>query len=350
VSYLRTIADPPVSQAPQRLRYRLNLIAPFYDEAGSLTALLDSIHDLSRRLAAFSIEIEAILVDDGSRDGGSDTVSAWARANKAGFDLRLIRLSRNFGKELALSAGLEAADGDAVVLMDADLQHPPALVEAFVEAWLNEGMDVVYAVRERPAAEGLLTRWARREFYRLIDGGSGSDHSPYAGDFRLMSRRAYEALRRFPERERLMKGLYGLIGFPTKAVPFTPPPRACGVSKFSGPKVWAMGMNSITSFSVLPLRLMVFAGLVLGLMAFAYGLWTVVEKLAFGIHVPGYPTVIVIMCALGAAQLIGLGVVGEYVGKVLIEVKQRPLYILESEQRFTGALLAAEPEGRAVGA
>jgi glycosyltransferase involved in cell wall biosynthesis len=312
---------------------------PFYDERQVLPRLLAEIDALARRLKSRSIQIEAILVDDGSQDRGAQAVCDWLATGGAAFDLRLLRLSRNYGKELALSAGLEAADGDAVVMMDADLQHPVALIDTFADAWIGEGYDVVYASREQPPAEGLAKRLVRSGFYKLLSASSDAAIDPWGGDFRLMSRRAYEALRRFPERERLMKGLYGLIGFPTKAVPYTPPDRRDGVSKFSALKLWAMGLNGVTAFSVLPLRLTTIMGIALGLLALGYGAWTIVEKMVFGIYVPGYPTLIVLISGVGAAQLIGMGIVGEYLGKVLVEVKRRPLYILESEQRFAATVV-----------
>jgi glycosyltransferase involved in cell wall biosynthesis len=327
-----------VSLPPAR---KLNLVIPFRNERCLLPALLDAVQGLGERLATRSFRVEAVLVDDGSDDTGHVAIRNWASAHAAAFDIRLVRLSRNFGKEYALSAGLDLADGDAVVTMDADLQHPVEVVDRMVEVWLGEGIDVVYAYRERPAREGLGQRLARAAFYRLINATSDAALDPNAGDFRLMSRRACEALRAFGERERLMKGLYGLIGFPTRGVPYVQPPRAAGATKFPPLKLWAMGLDGITSFSVFPLRLTLFMGLALGLLAFGYGVWTIVEKLVFGINAPGYPTLIVIISTIGAGQLIGMGIVGEYLGKVLGEVKRRPLYILESEERIASASSAA---------
>ncbi|MDR3511122.1 MAG: glycosyltransferase family 2 protein [Caulobacteraceae bacterium] len=336
-SRLRTISNDIVHERNVKPFRTLSLIIPFYNERSSLPLLLGEIERLARRLQSRQIDVEAVLVDDGSTDGGGQAIAAWVAAQARPFETRVLRLSRNFGKELALSAGLEAADADAVVLLDADLQHPVELIDTFVEAWLGEGVDVVYAYREDSAREPLGKRVLRSAFYRLVNGASGGTLHPSAGDFRLMSRRACEALKRFPERERLMKGLYGLIGFPTKGVPYAPAPRAAGTSKFPTLKLWAAGLNGVTAFSVFPLRLTLLMGLALGLLSFVYGVWTVIEKLAFGIHVPGYPTLVVIISMVGAGQLIGMGIVGEYVGKVLVEVKQRPLYILESDERLASA-------------
>jgi glycosyltransferase involved in cell wall biosynthesis len=334
VTDLKSIDSPAAVDKSRLNTFKLDLIVPFYNERRTLPHLLAAVDELARRLRTQSVRLEVILVDDGSRDEGGRVIAEWAAANAPAFAIRLIRLSRNFGKELALSAGLDAADGDAITMMDADLQHPAEVVDTFVEAWLGEGYDMVYAYREQ-SAEGLGKRLARASYYRLIN--ASLDVDPHAGDFRLMSRRAYEALRLFSERERLMKGLYGLIGFRTKGVPYAPPERPHGASKFSPIALFGMGLNGITSFSVLPLRLTMIMGLALGVLAFGYGLWTIFEKLVLGINVPGYPTLIVIISTIGAAQLVGIGIVGEYVGKVLIEVKRRPLYITESDERLATA-------------
>jgi polyisoprenyl-phosphate glycosyltransferase len=336
-SRLRTISNEIIQEWKPSPSRTISLIIPFYNERIALPLLLDEIEKLARRLQPRHIRLEAILVDDGSADGGRQAVADWIATRARPFEARVLRLSRNFGKELAISAGLETADGDAAVLLDADLQHPVELIDTFVEAWLGEGYDVVYAYREDCAREGLGKRVLRAAFYRLINGASGGTLHPHAGDFRLMSRRACEALRRFPERERLMKGLYGLIGFPTKGVPYAPAARAAGDSKFPPLKLWAAGLNGVTAFSVFPLRLTLLMGLALGLLSLVYGVWTVIEKLVFGIQAPGYPTLVVIISMIGAGQLIGMGIVGEYVGKVLVEVKQRPLYILESDERLANA-------------
>jgi glycosyltransferase involved in cell wall biosynthesis len=308
---------------------------PFYNEARGIVALLTALKGLSQRLVQRAVTLEVVLVDDGSSDDGAATARRWTSEAEPTFDLRLLRLSRNFGKEHALTAGLEAVDADAVVLMDADLQHPVEVIETFIDVWRSEGCDIVYARRSDQRREGLGKRFARACFYGLINTTSDVALEPHGGDFRLMSRKAYEALLQFPERERLMKGLYGLVGFPTRSVAYEPPPRKVGESKFSTWALWAMGLDGIVSFSMFPLRLTLILGVGLGFLAFGYGVWTIIEKLVFGIHVPGYPTLIVIISTIGAAQLIGMGVIGEYLAKVLSEVKRRPHYILQSDERYT---------------
>ncbi len=260
-----------------------------------------------------------------------------AEAGRLAFDVRLLRHSRNFGKEIALTAGLMAADADAVVMLDADLQHPLPLVDDFLKGWLDEGYDVVYAYQAADRPQAWWPKLFRRAFYGLINATSEVAITPDAGDFRLMTRRAYEALRALGERQRLMKGLYGWIGFRQKGIAFTAPPRAAGTSHYSPLKLGVLAMEGVTAFSVAPLRLSVWAGVLLAIFSGGYGLWTVFETLYWGRSPPGYPTLAVLISMIGAAQLIFLGVIGEYLGKVLIEVKGRPLFVLESDTRHPGA-------------
>jgi polyisoprenyl-phosphate glycosyltransferase len=331
-------SSAPPKDTVHEPRYTLSFVVPFCNEAKCLPRLLQSmdafIRDIERR---YPLRADAIFIDDGSTDGGRETVSAWLRAHESPMNLRVIRLSRNFGKEAALTVGLNAATADAVVLMDADLQHPIALVERFLDGWLTDGYDVVYAYKETLADEGWLRRLARRFYYWTINARTDAEIPPNAGDFRLLSRRAYEALRLLPERQRLMKGLYSWIGFGQKGIPFTPAARAAGKSKFSAVKLALLALDGITSFSTLPLRLATWIGIALALVSGGYGLWTIFEKFFFGIAVPGYPTLITTIAFIGAAQLIFLGIIGEYLGKVLIEVKGRPVAVVESDERLTSA-------------
>jgi glycosyltransferase involved in cell wall biosynthesis len=324
-------------------RQTISFIVPFCDEATCLPTLLKS-------LSAFILDVErtrpvradVIFVDDGSRDGSRDVLCASVRAQEPRFNVRVIRLSRNFGKEAALTVGLNAATADAVVLMDADLQHPIELVQAFLDGWLNEGFDVVYGYKENAAQESWMRRFARRWYYRTINARADAVMPPNAGDFRLLTRRAYEALRLLPERQRLMKGLYGWIGFSQKGIPFRPAPRAAGKTKFSTVKLALLAIDGITSFSILPLRLATWFGLALALVSGGYGVWTIFEKYFFGIAVPGYPTLITTIAFMGAAQLIFLGIIGEYLGKVLVEVKGRPVAIVESDERLADVRMPAQ--------
>jgi glycosyltransferase involved in cell wall biosynthesis len=330
----------PIADTPPAPR-TLSLVIPFFDEAEALPHLVGEIDAFVRMAGpARGLAIDAIFVDDGSNDGGAEALTRLADSSKLAFDVRLLRLSRNFGKEVALTAGLLAVDADAVVMLDADLQHPLALVDDFLSGWLDEGFDVVYAYQAPDRPQPWWLKLPRRAFYNLINATSEVAIKPDAGDFRLMSRRAYEALRALGERQRLMKGLYGWIGFRQKGVPFTPPPRAAGESHYSPLKLGVLAMEGVTAFSVAPLRLSVWAGVLLAIFAGGYGLWTVFETLYWGRSPPGYPTLAVLISMIGAAQLIFLGVIGEYLGKVLIEVKGRPLFVLESDTRHPGAAAA----------
>ncbi|HET6470614.1 MAG TPA: glycosyltransferase family 2 protein [Pseudomonadales bacterium] len=316
-------------------RQTVSFIVPFHDEATCLPALLKSlgayVRDAER---AWPVKFDAIFVDDGSTDGSRDVLCAAVRAQEPRLNVRVIRLSRNFGKEAALTIGLNAATSDAVVLMDADLQHPPELVDRFLDGWLTEGVDVVYGYKDSVADEGRLRRLARRAYYRAINASIDAEIPPNAGDFRLLTRRAYEALRTLPERQRLMKGLYSWIGFTQKGVPFRPAERAAGKTKFSAVRLALLALDGITSFSILPLRLATWFGVALALISGGYGVWTIFEYFFLGIAVPGYPTLITTIAFIGAAQLIFLGIIGEYVGKVLIEVKGRPVALVESDERL----------------
>jgi hypothetical protein len=215
--------------------------------------------------------------------------------------------------------------------MDSDLQHPLWLVDAFVDAWISEGFDVVYAYVAQTGRESVLRRALRKIYYRIINANAEVVVPPNAGDFRLLSRRAYEALRGMGERQRMMKGLYSWIGFRQKGIAFTPDARAYGASKFSFARLSVLAIDGITSFSILPLRLATWTGLLVATLSRLYGLWTVLEKVFYGIAVPGYPTLLTAVVFIGAAQLIFLGIIGEYLGKVLMEVKHRPLFVVESD-------------------
>jgi len=334
---------PRLRRTVRPQRQTISFIVPFCNEASCLPTLLKSLIESIRELAEKrSIHADVIFIDDGSVDGSHDVLRAAVRAQEPRFNIRVIRLSRNFGKEAALTAGLNAATADAVVLMDADLQHPLELVDRFLDGWLNEGFDVVYGYKESLADEGWLRRAARRWYYRTINARTDVEIPPNAGDFRLLTRRAYEALRMLPERQRLMKGLYSWIGFTQKGIPFRPAERAGGKTKFSAVKLALLAIDGITSFSILPLRLATWFGLVLALISGGYGVWTIFEKYFFGIAVPGYPTLITTIAFIGAAQLIFLGIIGEYLGKVLVEVKGRPIAIVESDERLVDMRLPVQ--------
>lgn len=311
-------------RADRRADLVLSLIVPFLDEREVLPACLDR---LERVLAELGEPAEIVLVDDGSTDGSAALVAA-RRPGPA--DVRLLRLSRNFGKEAAMTAGLAHARGQAVVVLDADLQDPPELIPAMLDHW-RDGIDIVLMQRRSRAGESWFKRASSHAFYRLLQRLSRAPIPVDTGDFRLMSRRAVDALLRLPERNRYMKGLYAWIGLPTLTLPYDRTAREAGSSKWNYPRLIGLALEGITSFSVVPLRLALVAGALTALAGGAYGAWIVVKALLLGDPVPGYPSLVALIALLGGTQLLGIGVVGEYVGKTYLEAKQRPLYVLLDE-------------------
>ena len=309
----------------------LTLVIPFHNEAPNFPALVEAI-DMYANAAArrWTVSVDAVFIDDGSTDGGLEELCAVVEKRRSGPAIRVLRLSRNFGKEVALAAGLDLVCADAVVMLDADMQHPFSTVDEFIHGWLNEGYEVVYGVAAH-GDEPPLKNTVRRLLNRVMNAHGETAITQDAGDFRLLSRRAYEALRRLGERQRIMKGLYNWIGFRQKAVPFTPLRRLAGNAKFSPLKLWMLTLDGITSNTLIPLRLAAIAGVLAAFLTGGYGLWTIFEKLVLGISTPGYPTIVVIVGFVGAVQLIFLGVIGEYLGRVLVEVRGRPLYLVETD-------------------
>ncbi|MGO9806980.1 MAG: glycosyltransferase family 2 protein, partial [Rhodomicrobium sp.] len=249
--------------------------------------------------------------------------------------LRYIRFSRNFGKEAAISAGLKAAGGDAVILMDADGQHPPSLIPVLLEKW-RQGFEVVAAVQES-RAESWPKRLFKRAYYHLMEAGSHVEIPPDAGDFRLLDRKAADAINALPERNRLMKGLYAWVGFRTTYVPFQAEARIAGHTKFTWGQLFRLAFTGLTSFTVVPLRLVSVAGLFISATSMLYGLYLLFEHFVEGDHLPGWATLSVGMMFLSGVQLLALGVIGEYLGRTFEEAKQRPVYIVAEDTRLKGS-------------
>jgi len=317
-------ARTPAPRAPRTAASAsLSCIVPCRNEAENLTRLLPL---LSEVLGACCSAWEVILVDDGSTDGTALVLASWARI--PGF--RVLQLSRNFGKEAALTAGLQAAAGDAVVMMDADLQHPPELIATFLGHW-RSGADVVYALREHRRDENLFKRLGTRCFYGLVNAADRFEVPAGAGDFRLMDRAVVDALLALPERNRFMKGLYAWVGFDAVAVPYTPAPRAHGHSHFDALRLIRLSLDGLTAFTTFPLRAVSVTGFVLALLAFGYGLYLTASYLMYGHDVGGWTTIVVSVMGFSGIQLISLGIVGEYVGRIFEEVKARPLYVVKRE-------------------
>ena len=299
----------------------LCIVIPVFNEAMALPLLGDR---LTAALVGIPADIRILFVDDGSVDATAQTLAAIANNDAR---VRVIRLARNFGKEAAMTAGLDHADADAVVLIDADLQDPPELIRTF---WTHfeQGADVVYGVRASRAGESWLKRFTAATFYRLIDRMSDTPIPRDTGDFRLMSRRVVDALKQLRERHRFMKGLFGWVGFRQVAVRYHRDPRAAGTSKFNFWRLWNFALEGITSFSTVPLRIATYLGLLTAVGAFGYGALIIGKTLLYGEAVRGYPSLMAVVLFLGGVQLVALGVIGEYLGRIYNESKHRPLYLI----------------------
>src|SRR4051794_3962697 len=304
----------------------LSIVVPLYNEAAGLGRLHDRLVALATTLRQrYGLGSEVIYVDDGS----ADSTLIIARGLKAtALDVQVVSLSRNFGKEAALMAGLDHARRGAVLFMDGDGQHPPDLIERLVGHWIDDGYDVVYTAKAHRDNEPALRRLAVGGFYALITGGARQKIPEDAGDFRLLSPRAAAALRQLPERNRFFKGLASWIGFRQIRVDYEPAPRAHGITTFSPGRLIGLSIEGLTSFSVAPLRFASLAGVVLASVAFLFGLSILWETWVSGKSVPGYPSLVVGLMTIGGVQLIMIGIVGEYIGKILSELKARPIYFV----------------------
>ena len=326
VSSLSTTAATAAAQG-------MSIVVPAYNEAAGLASLHSRLCDLARTLQhRYRLACEAVYVDDGS----TDATAAIARSlSPDGLDVQVISLSRNFGKEAALMAGLDHARRGAVLFMDSDGQHPPDLVEKLVGHWIEDGYDVVYTAKAHRDNESRFRRLAVRGFYALINWGARQKIPEDAGDFRLLSPRAATALRQLPERNRFFKGLASWIGFRQIRVDYEPAARAHGMTTFSPGHLVGLSIEGLTSFSVAPLRFASLLGVLLAAGAFLFGLSIMWETLVDGQSVPGYPSIIVGLMTIGGVQLIMIGIVGEYIGKILSELKGRPIYFVaeHSEKR-----------------
>jgi len=301
----------------------LSVIVPAYNEE---EVLLEFHRRLSDVMNSLSKTWEVIYVNDGS---GDSTLALLEGLVKADPHVGFIDLSRNFGKEIAMTAGLDHAFGDAVIVIDADLQDPPELIRDFVREWQQSGVDVVYGKRRTRAGESAIKRLTAHFFYRVIQKVSRVQIPEDTGDFRLMSHRAVAALRQLRETHRFMKGLFAWIGFPQKAILYDRDPRFAGTTKFNYWKLWNFAVEGITSFTTAPLKIATYLGLAIATYAFAYGAWAIYKTIVFGEAVRGYPTLIVVVLFLGGAQLAFIGVLGEYLGRLFDESKARPLYLIK---------------------
>jgi glycosyltransferase involved in cell wall biosynthesis len=306
----------------------LSVIIPVFNEEPNIGILCERVRPILDRCAA---SWEIVFVNDGSGDG---TLDAIHRQHALDERIGAVSFSRNFGKEIAIAAGLDHARGRAVVIMDADLQHPPELIETFVARW-REGYTMVYGQRTDRAGEGPIKRGFANLFYRLFERFGETSLPVGAGDFRLIDRKGVEVMRTLGERARFSKGLYAWIGFKAIGVPYVVAQREHGVTKWSFRKLFRFAFDGITSFSTMPLRVWTYMGVLISFCSFATALYFTVRTLLFGADVPGFPSLIVSVMFFSGIQLISLGVIGEYVGRIFAEVKRRPLYVVA--ERVGGA-------------
>ncbi|MBW3694733.1 glycosyltransferase [Vibrio sp. T187] len=301
----------------------LSVIVPFYNEEevlpefhARLTKVLDALDETS----------EIVYVDDGSKDGSVELVESFRSINSS---ISLIGLSRNFGKESAMSAGLEHCKGQAIILLDADLQDPPELIPQMLAKW-REGFDVVNMQRSKREGETWLKRFSAMSFYRVMNMMAKIDVPENVGDFRLLSREVVDHINQLPERNRYMKGIFSWPGFRQTTVQFKRDARFCGETKWNYLKLFGLAMDGITSFSIRPLRIATALGSLIAFSAFVYGMVIVAKTLFWGEAVSGYPSMMVVQLALGGIQLLSIGLLGEYIGRIFIETKRRPLYLIQT--------------------
>lgn len=305
----------------------LSIVVPFYNEGAGVEAFHHALAGVLPSLGGWKVEV--VCVEDGSRDDTLARLLALARKHTM---YTVVELSRNFGKEAALTAGLDEAHGDAVVVMDADLQDPPSLIAQMVQHW-QAGADVVLARRSDRSVDGWLKRTTAHWFYRMHNAVADIVIPPDVGDFRLMDRRVVAAIRSLPERQRFMKGLFCWVGFRTVIVDYQRRLRAVGDTKFPGWKLWNLAVEGITSFSTAPLRIWTYLGVASAAVTSLYAVFIFVRTLFWGIALPGYASLLLVLLFFGSLQLISLGLLGEYIGRIYLESKQRPVYLVR--ERFS---------------
>jgi glycosyltransferase involved in cell wall biosynthesis len=302
-------------------RVELSVVAPMFNEVENLDYFFERVSSVLKKTG---LSYEIVCINDGSRDG---TLAGLLKHREANPAIKIIDLSRNFGKDIALTAGLDHAQGDAVIPIDSDLQDPPELIEELLNKW-REGYEVIYATRRSRQGESLLKRLSASIFYQLFDHLTDVKMPRNTGDFRLMDRRAVDALKRMPERNRFLKGLFAWVGFRQTAVLYDREKRHAGKTKWNYWRLWNFALDGITGFSSIPLRVWTYIGTIISLFAFLYALFLIGLKLIRGNDVPGYSSLMVAVLFLGGIQLITLGVLGEYMARIYNEVKGRPLYLI----------------------
>ena len=303
----------------------LSIVVPCYNEQAVIPIFLQTLVPILQDL---DLSYELVFVNDGSRDNTLDVLKA---AKSEYPEIRIVNFSRNFGKEAALSAGIDFAQGKALIPMDVDLQDPPELIPEMVRIWQEQGVDVVLAKRTDRSKDSFFKRWSANFFYRLNNMISDNRIPENVGDFRLVSRRCVEAIKLMGETQRFMKGIFAWVGFKTEVIEYQRDERQAGQTTFNAWKLWNLALEGITSFSTAPLRVWLYVGVVAWLISITYGSWIVLRTLIYGVDLPGYASMFTAILFLGSTQLIVLGVLGEYIGRIYLESKSRPLYIVEDE-------------------
>ena len=313
-----------------RVNIELSIIVPCYNESEVVEKFFSAMVGNNGILNNLGLNCELVFINDGSKDNTLELLKAQKEiySNKSNLDIKIVNLSRNFGKEAAMSAGLSVASGEAIVPMDADLQDPPELIAKFVELW-RQGYDVVLAKRNDRQEDSFAKRFSSSLFYKLNNKISDVKLPDNVGDFRLFTRKVLNAINSLPENQRFMKGIFAWVGFNSITIEYKRPQRIAGSSKFNGWKLWNFALQGITGFGTLPLRIWTYIGFIVSFFAFIYASFLILRTLIMGIDLPGYASLVVIILFLGGLQLIGIGILGEYVGRIYMESKRRPPFIID---------------------
>ena len=313
-----------------RVNIELSIIVPCYNESEVVEKFFSAMVGNNGILNNLGLNCELVFINDGSKDNTLELLKAQKEiySNKSNLDIKIVNLSRNFGKEAAMSAGFSVASGEAIVPMDADLQDPPELIAKFVELW-RQGYDVVLAKRNDRQEDSFAKRFSSSLFYKLNNKISDVKLPDNVGDFRLFTRKVLNAINSLPENQRFMKGIFAWVGFRSITIEYKRPQRIAGSSKFNGWKLWNFALQGITGFGTLPLRIWTYIGFIVSFFAFIYASFLILRTLIMGIDLPGYASLVVIILFLGGLQLIGIGILGEYVGRIYMESKRRPPFIID---------------------
>lgn len=313
-----------------RVNIELSVIVPCYNESEVVEKFFSAMVGNNGILNNLGLNCELVFINDGSKDNTLELLKAQKEiySNKSNLDIKIVNLSRNFGKEAAMSAGFSVASGEAIVPMDADLQHPASLIPKFVELW-RQGYDVVLAKRVNRQDESVLKRFCSSIFYKLNNKISEIEIPQNVGDFRLFTKKVLNAINSLPENQRFMKGIFAWVGFRSITIEYEEQERIAGSSKFNGWKLWNFALQGITGFGTLPLRIWTYIGFIVSFFAFIYASFLILRTLIMGVDLPGYASLVVIILFLGGLQLIGVGILGEYVGRIYMESKRRPPFIID---------------------